>query len=324
MGALFTAFVDPCHSLRECPVTDHASDSFTPKRVHITTDSTCTLQYTSDADDMALKFTEPIGQHFTANEVDRPCDTGGDGDAVTAVIVDRVLTPCPISLTFSRCMTIAAAAAEIPEHPFGAAPYEADDDTSIVSLLKHPNVLSSGSGNSYTVFVPTATALADAGVTAPEFIATPGALDHVVSGHVVAEELCLSPSSPANGEFVTKLDGNTQFCGAGGAVTVTTGGQGAVTVTSASGAAATVENIKNIAVCGGVLHIVNDVLLPCEVSAYSVASGGATTNTPRDSVDVPEMSESSPGDVTPVADSGFSVATGVIAAVVALAAALAM
>lgn len=285
------------------------------------------MQYTADADDMALKFTEPIGQHFVASEVDRPCDAAG-GDAVTAVIVNRVLTPCPISMIFSRCMTVAAAAAEIPNHPLGTAPYGVDDDSSVVSLLKHPNLLSSGGGATYTVFVPTATALAEAGVTAPEFTATPGALDHVVAGHVVAEELCLGGPAAANGEFATRLDGVDQFCGGGGAVTVTTGGQGAVTVTAASGATATVVEAQNIAVCGGIAHVVNNVLLPCQVDAYSLAAAGgdAVDQAPRDGVDGSDTTGESgeAGTVAPLADSALSVATGVLAAVVALAAALAM
>eukprot|EP00892_Ulva_mutabilis_P009466 jgi/Ulvmu1/6892/UM031_0098.1 len=283
------------------------------------------IKYTADADDMALKFTEPIGQHFMANEVDRPCDTA-DGDAVTAIIVDRVLTPCPISMMFSRCMTVAAAAAEIPNHPFGTAPYDLDDDSSVVSLLKNPNLLSSGGGASYSVFVPTATALVDAGVTAPEFMATPGALDHVVSGHVIAEELCLGGAAAANGEYATKLDGVGEFCGGGGAVTVTTGGQGAVTVTSGSGATAVVSGMQNIAVCGGVVHVVNDVLLPCKVAAYSLGTPEVPQEE-RGGVDVPETAGEGSDDsttVTPLADSATSVVTSVLAAAVALGAALAM
>lgn len=285
------------------------------------------MQYTSDADDMAYKFTEPISKHFTSNEIDRFCETG----TVSAVVVDRVLTPCPLSTTFSRCMTIAAAAAEIPGHPFGAAPYDVDEDSSIVSLLKHPNVLSSGSGSSYTVFVPTATALAEAGVTSPEFTATPGALDHVVSGHVIADELCAG-TTPANGKFTTKLDGVADFCGAGGAVTVATGGQGAITVTSASGATAKISDTKNIAVCGGVAHVVDSVLLPCGVEAYSLTNSvpDAGTETPRGGVEVAETggesaSQDTPaGDVDAVADTAVSLAAGVLAAAVTLAAALAM
>lgn len=285
------------------------------------------MQYTSDADDMAYKFTEPISKHFTSNEIDRFCES----DTFSAVVVDRVLTPCPLSTTFSPCMTIAAAAAEIPGHPFGAAPYDIDDDSSIVSLLKHPNVLSSGSGSTYTVFVPTATALAEAGVTSPEFTATPGALDHVVSGHIVADELCVG-SAPVDGEYTTKLESVTDFCGSGGAVTVATGGQGAITVTSASGATAKVSKTQNIAVCGGVAHVVDQVLLPCDADAYARTNSvpAAGTDVPREDVGVPETGDGSNSQDTPtqdveaVADSSVSVATGVLAAVVTLAAALAL
>lgn len=269
---------------------------------------------------MALKFTEPISQHFTSNEVDKLCETA----AVSAIVVDRVLTPCPLSNMFSGCMTIAAAAAEIPGHPFGAAPYDVDDDTSIVSLLKHPNALVSSAGESYTVFVPSATALAEAGVTSPEFMVNPGALDHVVSGHVVASELCLG-STPANGEYTTKLDGVESFCGAGGAVTVTTGGQGAVTVTAASGASAAVSGTKNIAVCGGVVHVVNGVLLPCDIAEYSNAvTSPVDASTPDGDETTRAAPETGESEVAPVTDSAVDVATGVIAAAVTLAAALAM
>lgn len=235
----------------------------------------------------------------------------------------QVLTPCPHSMTFPDgppgergCMTVAMAAAKLDEsHPLGTLPYETGA-SSVVASLKHPNLLKS-SGQDLTVFVPTVQALTDSGVTAADFLAIPGAIDHVVKGHVALREVCMGGQIPAVPVETNAADGN--FCGTEGTLTMAeTGGKLEVTADGTE-AKATTTDINNIAVCGGLVHVVDGVLLPCTIEEYSTTAGeggvsaGESTSNSRGIDDAAVTGESS---------GVAAMATGVAGAAAAAAAAL--
>lgn len=237
----------------------------------------------------------------------------------------QVLTPCPHSMTFPEgppgergCMTVAMAAAQLSEsHPFGVMPYEAGAST-IISSLKHPNILKN-SGQDLTVFLPTLEALGAAGVTKEDFLSIPGAIDHVVKGHIARREVCIGGNVPAVPVETNAADGT--FCSTEGTLTmVATGGTGLTVTADGTEAKATTTEVTNIAVCGGLVHVVDGVLMPCDIGEYSTTSaeagaadGSDTTATARN-VDTEAVTGSPSG--------ASAVATGVAGAAIAAAALL--
>lgn len=283
-----------------------------------------TIQFSAGETEGTLTLQEPVGKHFTAtaNTGDRICET-----PVTVTTVDTVLTPCPHAMTFPvgappgecGCMTVAMAAAKLSEaHPLGTLPYEtADADRPVVASLKHPNLLMN-SGQDLTVFLPTVEALEASGVTGEDFLGIQGALDHVVRGHVAQREVCIGGTIPAV-PVETRVAADDTFCATEGTLTLVSTSDTALEVV-ADGTEATVSTtgVTNIAVCGGLMHVVDAVLMPCAIDEYS------STSTTAEAADqeAGEVTATSRGvDGGPDSTSGSAaVATGVAAAMAAAAA----
>ena len=243
----------------------------------------------------------------------------------------QVLTPCSHGMTFPEgappgergCMTVAMAAAKLSEtHPLGTLPYETSDaDSPVVASLKQPNLLMN-SGQDLTVFLPTVEALEASGVTAADFLGIQGALDHVVKGHVAQREVCIGGTIPAV-PVETNVAADDTFCATEGTLTLVAQSDTALEVVAdGTEATATTTGVTNIAVCGGLVHVVDAVLLPCAIEEYSTAS---TTTEAADAESGAEVTATSRGvDGEPVATPSGSaaVATGAAAAVAAAAALL--
>ena len=216
-------------------------------------------------------------------------------------------------------MTVAMAASKLSEsHPLGTLPYEASD-SDVVSTLKHPNLLMN-SGQDLTVFLPTAEALEAAGVTTTDFMGIPGALDHVVKGHVAQREVCIGGTIPAV-PVETNVAADPTFCSTEGTLTLVAKSDTALEVVAdGTEAKATTTGVTNIAVCGGLVHVVDAVLMPCALDAYSTeaAESGA------ESGEVAASTTSRGVDGEPVATPSASapVAAGLAGAMAAAAALL--
>lgn len=245
------------------------------------------LQYMAGETAGTLKIQEPVGLHFTATTDKSICNT----EAVTVTTVDTVLTPCPRSTTFPDgppgergCMTAAMAAAKLNEaHPLGTLPYE-EGASLVMASLSHPNLLKN-SGQDLTVFLPTVEALGAAGVTQEDFLAIPNALDHVVKGHIARREVCIGGQIPAVPVETNAADGS--FCSTEGTLTMVQKSDSALEVIAdGTEAKATTTGVTNIAVCGGLVHVIDNVLMPCDLAEYSTATpesgtAGDTTTTSR-------------------------------------------
>lgn len=242
------------------------------------------LQYAADAD--GITFREPVGQHYESKAVAAICNT----PELQILTVDTVLTPCPVATLFAGdtgCMTVAAAAAQLPGHILGALPYSLSD-ASFASALKHPNALLSGMVQGATVFLPSAEALAaspavaalaewpagnatvEAALTPGETTALPASfldmVSHVLSFHatdmtyrVGGADAALNTLAPLsyclNGESSQLMvdDGGADVAGV---------------VSTVDGQMVPITGLNNNAVCGGVLHVIDGVLEPCPVADY--------------------------------------------------------
>jgi uncharacterized surface protein with fasciclin (FAS1) repeats len=204
-------------------------------------------------------------------------------------------------------MTVAMAAAKLAEaHPLGTMPYE-DNARMVISSLKHPNLLKS-SGQDLTVFMPTVEALTASGVTKADFLAIPDALDHVVKGHIARREVCIGGQIPGVPVETSAADGT--FCGTEGTLTMVQKSDSALEIVAdGTESKATTTEITNIAVCGGLLHVVDNVLMPCDLAEYSTTAPEAGSDSSTASRGV---------DGAPVAgtNGASAVATGVAGAVV--------
>lgn len=278
------------------------------------------LQFMAGDTPGILKLQEPVGKHFTAtaNRDKSICKT----DTVTVTTVDKVLTPCPNTMTFPDgppgergCMTVAMATAELAmDHPLGTLPYGADASR-VMASLKHPNLLMN-SGEDLTVFLPTADSLKSAGVVTEDFIAIPNALDHVVMGHVAQQAVCMGGQIPTGPVLTNAADGT--FCKSEGTLTIVKKPDSALQVVAdGTDATATITEINNIAVCGGLLHVVNNVLMPCALDEYSninAEAGSAASSSTSRGVDAAPMVITS--------DGASAMATGVAFSAIAAAALL--
>jgi hypothetical protein len=178
---------------------------------------------------------------------------------------------------------LAKAASELGDtHPLGTLPYR-EGASPVLESLKHPNLLA---GGQYTVFVPTVEALQTSGVTEPDFVQVAGALDHIIKGHVAEQEVCVGGQVPA---VPVQTLADDSFCASDGKVTMVSSAPNSIKViASNSQAEAATTDIKNIAVCGGLVHVVDKVLLPCPVEDYTsgtqVETGQADRSTDETTV----------------------------------------
>lgn len=161
----------------------------------------------------------------------------------------------------------------IPENPFRRL--AARRTGSIVDNFNNPNLLIQRAVRSdlsgYTLFVPTQEALERAGVTNPAFVAVEGAFDHVLNGHTVRGKECLGGGDAELGTpraLRTLLSDG--FCTPPDTIELSQGGAAPTdtVVQTPTGMVANTTSRTNLRVCGGIVHEIDDVLLPCSMEEY--------------------------------------------------------
>lgn len=227
------------------------------------------MQYSLDGG--SITFSESIGQNFNTQASATICD---NPPGAVLYSLSTVLRPCPDSHLFpyplEGCVAISEA---IPEQPFRIL--AARRTGSIVDNFNNPNLLIQRANRAglsgYTLFVPTQEALQRAGLTDPAFLAVDGAFDHVLHGHTVQGKECLGGEEAEIGTprtLRTLLD--DKFCTPSATIDLSQGGAEptATVLRTPTGIVANTTSRTNVRVCGGVVHEIDDVLLPCSMDQY--------------------------------------------------------
>jgi uncharacterized surface protein with fasciclin (FAS1) repeats len=216
-------------------------------------------------------FMEPTLGHVVANTVKEACAAPN----VEVTTISEVLLPCATADIFPRnrgCHSVAEAVMQLePGHPLAMLSYASN--TSAIALLKHPNLLDRFSGGGgFTIFVPSTKALASAALTMES---DPSVIEHVLRGHIIPQRVCSNGALPAGAipTLATK-----SVCGALSKLTIARVGTN-LQVSNGKGNMALTQ-ATNIQICGGVLHEIDSVLMPCTLAEYrAVGSAAAVPQT---------------------------------------------
>eukprot|EP00892_Ulva_mutabilis_P009458 jgi/Ulvmu1/6885/UM031_0091.1 len=226
------------------------------------------IEYTRDGS--SITFSEPLGQNFNTEAV-TICDNYPQAIVYS---LETVLHPCPNKLIFpyprEGCATISDV---IPERPFQQLIAKQTDG--IVRHFNNPNrFVKAGNHDDdrgYTLFIPTQAALERAGVTNPAFLEVQDAFEHVLNGHMVRGTVCLGGAAAEIGtprSLRTLL--TDAFCNPLDTIEVLQGGAepSSTLLRTSTGSVANTTTRVNLRVCGGIVHEIDDVLLPCSMDEY--------------------------------------------------------
>lgn len=228
------------------------------------------MQYSRDGS--SITFREPLGQNFNTEAVATICDNYPQAILYSLSVV---LRPCPDDYLFpyplEGCSTISDV---VPEQPFTTLSTRTTD--SIVDNYQNPNLLAQTSARAskdgYTLFIPTQRALERAGITNPAFLAVDDALNHVLNGHTVQGKVCLGGDDAEVGTTrMLRTLLNDAFCTPRDTIEMLQGADGpssTILRTATRSAVANTTTRVNLRVCGGIVHEIDDVLLPCSMEQY--------------------------------------------------------